>query len=50
MTFTIDNAVFDYGTFINALIDFVVILLVVYLLFKVLRLEKLDLEEEEEEK
>jgi large conductance mechanosensitive channel len=48
MTFTINNAVFNYGTFINALIDFIVILLVIYLLFKVLRLEKLDLEEEEE--
>jgi large conductance mechanosensitive channel len=50
MTFTIHNAVFNYGTFINALIDFVLILLVVYLIFKVLRLEKLDLEEEEEKK
>jgi large conductance mechanosensitive channel len=50
LTFTINNAVFNYGAFLNALIDFVIILLVVYLLFKVLRLEKLDLEEEEEKK
>ena len=48
LTFTINHAVFHYGAFINALIDFMVILAVVYVLFKVLGLEKLDLEEEEE--
>ncbi len=42
LTFTINNAVFRYGAFISALIDFVVILAVVYFGFKALRLEKLD--------
>lgn len=42
LTFTINNAVFHYGTFIMALIDFVVILAVVYFGFKALRLERLD--------
>ena len=46
LTFTIGDDVFNYGHFITVLIDFVIILLVVYLGFKVLRLEKLDLEEE----
>ncbi len=46
----VSKATFRYGSFIAALIDFLVILLVVYVLFKVLRLEKLDLPEEEEEK
>ena len=49
MTFTINNAVFKYGTFISSLIDFIIILAVVYLLFKVLGLENLDLEEEEKD-
>ena len=49
LTFTIGDAVFNYGHFITVLIDFVIILLVVYLGFKVLRLEKLDLEEEKDE-
>ncbi len=42
LTFTINNAVFYYGKFIMALIDFIVILAVVYFGFKWLRLEKLD--------
>jgi large conductance mechanosensitive channel len=49
LTFTIGDAVFNYGHFIGVLINFVIILAVVYLLFKVLRLEKLDIEEEEED-
>lgn len=48
LTFTIGDAVFSYGHFIGVLINFVIILAVVYLLFKVLRLEKLDIEEEED--
>lgn len=47
LTFTINNAVFSYGHFISVLINFVIILAVVYLIFKVLGLEKLDVEEEE---
>ena len=50
LTFTIGDSVFNYGHFITVLINFVAILGVVYLLFKVLRLEKLDAEEEEEKK
>lgn len=42
LTFTVNNAVFHYGSFIMALIDFIVILAVVYFGFKALRLEKLD--------
>ena len=42
LTFTINNAVFYYGKFIMALIDFIVILAVVYFGFKWFRLEKLD--------
>jgi large conductance mechanosensitive channel len=49
LTFTIGDAVFNYGHFIGVLINFVIILAVVYLLFKLLRLEKLDIEEEEED-
>ncbi len=50
LTFTIGDAVFAYGHFLTALINFLLILLVVYVLFKVLRLEKLDLADEDEEK
>ena len=49
LTFTIGDATFNYGHFISVLIDFLIILLVVYLGFKILRLERLDLEEEEKE-
>jgi large conductance mechanosensitive channel len=42
LTFTIGDAVFNYGHFIGVLINFVVILAVVYFGFKALRLEKLD--------
>ncbi len=44
----VGKATFTYGHFISVLIDFFIILLVVYFIFKVLRLERLDLEEEEE--
>ena len=49
LTFTLSKATFHYGHFIGILINFIVILAVVYFGFKLLRLEKLDLEEEEEE-
>lgn len=39
LTFTVNNAVFRYGSFIMAVIDFIVILAVVYFGFKALRLE-----------
>ena len=42
LTFTIGDAVFTYGHFIGVLINFAVILAVVYFGFKALRLEKLD--------
>jgi large conductance mechanosensitive channel len=48
LTFTIGDAVFSYGHFIGVLINFVIILAVVYLIFKVLRLDRLDIEEEED--
>lgn len=47
--FHLGKATFSYGAFISALIDFVVILAVIYLLFKVAGLEKLDIEEEKDE-
>lgn len=50
LTFTLSEATFAYGHFISVIINFVVILAVIYLFFKVLGLEKLDLSEEEEEK
>ncbi len=43
LTFTISNATFNYGHFISILINFMVILAVVYFGFKALRLDKLDL-------
>ena len=43
LTFQVGDAVFGYGHFISVLINFLIILAVVYLIFKVLRLEKLDL-------
>jgi large conductance mechanosensitive channel len=49
LTFTVGDAVFRYGSFIAVLINLVIILAVVYFGFKALRLEKLDLAEEEEE-
>jgi large conductance mechanosensitive channel len=49
LTFTIGDAVFRYGSFIAVLINFVIILAVVYFGFKLLGLEKLDLADEEEE-
>ena len=42
LTFTIGDSVFTYGHFIGVLINFVIILAVVYFGFKALRLEKLD--------
>jgi len=49
LTFKVNKAVFRYGEFIAVLINFIIILAVIYLFFKVLRLEKLDLEEEKDE-
>jgi large conductance mechanosensitive channel len=45
LTFTVHKATFNYGNLISVIISFLVILAVVYLFFKILRLEKLDLEE-----
>ncbi|MDD3717941.1 MAG: MscL family protein [Actinomycetota bacterium] len=42
LTFTIGDAVFTYGHFIGVVINFAIILAVVYFGFKALRLEKLD--------
>jgi large conductance mechanosensitive channel len=49
LTFTVSKATFYYGRFLGVLINFIIILAVVYFGFKLLRLEKLDLEDEEEE-
>jgi large conductance mechanosensitive channel len=49
LVFHINKATFRYGEFIAVIINFIIILAVVYLFFKVLRLEKLDVEEEKEE-
>ncbi|MCJ7745782.1 MAG: MscL family protein [Actinobacteria bacterium] len=48
LVFHLGKATFSYGAFIAALINFIVILAVIYLVFKVTRLEKLDIEEEKE--
>jgi len=48
LVFHINKATFRYGEFISVLINFAVILAVVYIFFKVLRLEKLDIEEEKD--
>jgi large conductance mechanosensitive channel len=45
LTFHIGSATFNYGDFISVLINFIVILAVVYFGFKALRLETLDKEE-----
>lgn len=42
LTFHIGDAVFNYGHFIGVVINFAIILAVVYFGFKALRLEKLD--------
>lgn len=49
LVFHAGKATFNYGHFIGVLINFIIILAVVYFLFKVLRLERLDLPKEEEE-
>ncbi len=49
LVFHAGKATFSYGHFIGVLINFIVILAVVYFSFKLLRLERLDKEEEEEE-
>lgn len=49
LTFTINKATFNYGNFLGVLIDFVIVLAVIYLVFKVAGLEKLDLPEDDEE-
>lgn len=43
MKFTILTADFRYGDFVNVAINFLVIALIVYIVFKVLKLEKLDM-------
>jgi large conductance mechanosensitive channel len=43
LTFTVKDATFNYGHFISVLINYIVILAVVYFGFKALRLEKLDI-------
>lgn len=48
LVFHLNKATFRYGQFISVLINFLVILAVVYILFKVLGLEKLDIEEEKD--
>ena len=48
LTFAIGDATFNYGHFISVFINFAAILAVVYFGFKALRLERLDIEEEEE--
>jgi large conductance mechanosensitive channel len=40
-TFRIGTVVFSYGSFISALIDFAVVLVIVYAFYRLLRLEKL---------
>lgn len=50
LVFHAGKATFNYGHFIGILINFIVILAVVYFLFKALHLERLDKEEEKEEK
>ncbi len=50
LVFTVGKATFNYGHFIGVLINFIIILAVIYFLFKVLKLERLDLPKEDEEK
>lgn len=42
MSFQVGSAIVNYGNFLVLLINFIILALVVYVLFKVLRLEKLD--------
>lgn len=49
LTFTINQATFHYGNFIAVLINFVIVLAVIYLVFKVAKLEKLDIPEEDKD-
>jgi large conductance mechanosensitive channel len=44
--FTLGNASVKYGSFISAIINFIIIAAVVYFGFKILRLEKLDKKKE----
>lgn len=48
LVFHVRKATFSYGNFISVVINFLIILAVVYLIFKVLKLEKLDVEEKED--
>ncbi len=48
LVFHVGKATFSYGNFISVVINFLIILAVVYFIFKVLKLEKLDVEEEED--
>ena len=50
LVFHLGKATFNYGHFISVLINFIIILAVVYFLFKILRLERLDMDKDEEEK
>jgi len=50
LTFTISKATFHYGNLISVIMSFVSILAVVYIFFKVMKLEKLDLPDEDEGK
>lgn len=43
----IGDAILTWGHFVNVLIDFVIILAVVYFIFKFLKLDKLDKKKEE---
>jgi large conductance mechanosensitive channel len=42
MSYTIGSATVNYGNFLVLLINFVILALTVYVIFKVLRLERLD--------
>lgn len=42
MSYTIGSATINYGNFIVLLINFIILALTVYIIFKVLRLERLD--------
>lgn len=41
-SFRVGNATIGWGNFVSALIDFIVIALTVYIIFRLLRLEKID--------
>lgn len=49
-TLKVGTAVVAWGSFVSALIDFLVVALVVYLGFKVLRLDRMDIDKKKREK